>query len=279
MTQSITTTNALSLTVEELSVSIDGRHLLDRVSLAVAPGQRVGFIGGSGSGKTLTALAIAGLLPRHAEVTGSIMLGDTELLGLSDKELAAVRGDLIGMVFQEPKTALNPLRKLGKQITEALTTHYHLSRREQREAALRLASEAGLTDPARILGSYPHEVSGGQRQRVAIAAAIAASPGLIIADEPTTALDVTVQQGVLSLFERITESEQASLIFITHDLAVLAGVADSIYVFHEGQIIEHGSTHAIVDTPQHEVTRQLLQAARSGDIAVEQYGGDPHAHR
>lgn len=270
---------ALGLTVNELCVSIDGKPLLDHVSFNVAPGERVGFIGGSGSGKTLTALAIAGLLPRHAEVTGSVLFGDTELLGLSETQLASIRGDLIGMVFQEPKTALNPLRKLGKQITEALTTHYRLTRREQREAALRLAAEAGLTDPERILGSYPHEVSGGQRQRAAIAAAIAAHPRLIIADEPTTALDVTVQQGVLALFERITESDESSLIFITHDLAVLAGVADRIYVFHQGQIVEHGTTHEIVETPQHEVTRQLLEAARSGDTALEQYGGGPDAHR
>lgn len=271
--------NALPLVVTDLSVSIDGIPLLHNLNFEVAAGERVGFIGGSGSGKTLTAQTVSGLLPDHAEVSGSILLDGRELVGLAEQQLASVRGDLIGMVFQEPKTALNPLRKLGLQITEALTTHYDLSRSERRAAALRLAAEAGLTDPERIVNSYPHEVSGGQRQRAAIAAAISAGPGLLFADEPTTALDVTVQQGVLQLFDRITASGQSSLVFITHDLAVLSGISDRIYVFHEGRIIETDTTPNIITSPTHAVTQQLLEAARSGDLALERYEGDGFADR
>ncbi|MDA3146087.1 ABC transporter ATP-binding protein [Leucobacter sp. UCMA 4100] len=264
-------TNALSLEVRGLTVSINGTELLHELDLSVQAGESVGFIGGSGSGKTLTALAIAGLLPEHAVVEGSIRLDGRELVGLPEKELALIRGDLIGVVFQEPKTALNPLRKLGKQITEALTTRYDLSRRERRDAALRLASAAGLSDPERIVDSYPHEVSGGQRQRAAIAAAISARPGLLFADEPTTALDVTVQQGVLELFQRITAENESTLVFITHDLAVLSSVADRLYVFDEGAIIETGSTRDIIADPQHPVTLRLLEAARNGDDALKRY--------
>lgn len=255
--------NALPLTVDNLNVWIDGKHLLHDITFDVKAGERIGFIGGSGSGKTLTALAVSGLLPETAQVTGSIRLGDRELLGLSDRDLATIRGDLIGMVFQEPKTALNPLRKLGPQITAALTHHYRLSRRQQREAALRLASDVGLSSPERIVASYPHEVSGGQRQRVAIAAAIAANPGFLFADEPTTALDVTVQQGVLSLFRKVTGSGRASLVFITHDLAVLATIAEHIHVFHEGRIIESARTQDLIHAPVEPVTRQLIEAART----------------
>lgn len=263
--------NALPLHVNNLSVSIDGKPLLRHLNFVVGAGERVGFIGGSGSGKTLTALAVAGLLPENATVSGSIRLGDRELIGLSESELATIRGDLIGMVFQEPKTALNPLQKLGKQITEALTTHYNLSRSERTQEALELATSVGLREPERIIQSYPHQVSGGQRQRVAIAAAIAAHPGLLVADEPTTALDVTVQKGVLELFERITRDNESSLVFITHDLAVLSGLADRIYVFHDGEIIEEGTTDQLITHPKHEITKTLLTAARQGERALHLY--------
>lgn len=253
------------LAVTGLTVAISGTPLLHDLSFELAPGDRLGFIGGSGSGKTLTALALAGLLPPEAHVTGSIRLGERELVGLSERELAAVRGDLIGMVFQEPKTALNPLRRLGRQMTESLALHYALSRAERREAALRLAAQVGLGEPERIARAYPHEVSGGQRQRAAIAAAISASPGLLLADEPTTALDVTVQQGVLQLFRDLTEGDACSLVFITHDLAVLAEVAERALVFDAGRIVERGEISAILRAPQHPVTRALIDAARGND--------------
>ena len=252
---------ALPLSVDGLTVRIDGRELLHDVSFTVAPGERLGFLGGSGSGKTLTVLALSGLLPRGAEVTGSVRLGDQELLGLEDTALARIRGDLIGTVFQEPKTALNPLRRLGRQMTQALTRHYELDRTQRREAALRLAMRVGLDNPERMIRAYPHEVSGGQRQRAAIAAAISASPGLLIADEPTTALDVTIQQGILQLFIDLTESDATSLIFISHDLAVLAQVAERILVFANGRIVESRTTPELLQHPEHEITRALVAAA------------------
>lgn len=249
------------LHVKDLSVSIDGKKLLKDISFDLPTGDSIGFIGGSGSGKTLTALAVSGLLPRHAEVSGSIKVGNREILGLEEKRLAALRGDLIGMVFQEPKTALNPLRKLGRQMTEALTLHYSLNTGQRREAALRLAESVGLREPERIINAYPHEVSGGQRQRAAIAAAISASPQILFADEPTTALDVTVQQGIIQLFKDLTTRDQSSLVFISHDLAVLAQLAEKIYVFHEGEIIEAATTKEIVSNPRESITKELLLAA------------------
>lgn len=255
---------AAHLQVTGLSVEIDGIRLLHDLSFELEPGGRLGFIGGSGSGKTLTALAIAGLLPQEARVSGSIRLGDRELVGLSDRELAPIRGELIGNVFQEPKTALNPLRRLGRQMTEALAVHYELSRAERHEAALRLAKRVGLSSPERMIRAFPHEVSGGQRQRAAIAAAISADPGLLLADEPTTALDVTVQRGVLELFREITHDDTTSLIFITHDLAVMAAVAERVLVFADGRIIEQGSIEDILYAPQHDLTRTLIAAASGG---------------
>ena len=262
-TSQAATTPALapSLEVADLRVSIGGVELLHGISFSLAPGERLGFIGGSGSGKTLTALAVAGLLPEHASVQGSIRLGETELVGMPDAELASLRGDRIGMVFQEPKTALNPLHRLGRQMTEALALHYSLTRVERRAAALRLASRVGLKDPERMVRAYPHEVSGGQRQRAAIAAAISARPGLLLADEPTTALDVTVQKGVLRLFRELTEGDDTSLVFITHDLAVMAEVAERVLVFDGGNVIEQGTVGQILESPSHSITRALIRAA------------------
>ena len=258
---------ALPLEVSELRVVIRGEQLLHGISFALAPGERLGLIGGSGSGKTLTALAIAGLLPDEAETSGSIRLGDRELRGASDRELSGIRGDLIGMVFQEPKTALNPMRRLGRQMTEALAQHYDLDRTARRDAALRLARRVGLDDPERIVRAYPHEVSGGQRQRAAIAAALSAEPGLLLADEPTTALDVTVQRGILELFRAVSEGDACSLVFITHDLAVLAAVADRALVLDGGRIVESGTVGRLLAAPEHEITRALIAALPEGSRA------------
>ncbi|MDI6022073.1 ABC transporter ATP-binding protein [Leucobacter sp. UT-8R-CII-1-4] len=257
----VATASAPPLEVNGLSVSMNGTPLLHDVSFSLAPGERLGFIGGSGSGKTLTALAISGLLPEEAEISGSIRLGNIELVGRPDAEIAPLRGDQIGMVFQEPKTALNPLHRLGRQMTEALALHYSLSKAERRQAALRLAAKVGLRDPERIVRAYPHEVSGGQRQRAAIAAAISARPGLLLADEPTTALDVTVQRGVLELFRELTVADDTSLVFITHDLAVMAEVAERVLVFDHGRVVEDGTVAQILAAPNHPVTRALIRAA------------------
>lgn len=251
----------MTLTVEHLSVTIDERPVLSDVSFSLADGERLGVIGGSGSGKTLTALAVQGLLPRGAVATGRILLDGVDVLALDDAELAKLRGDRVGMVFQEPKTALNPLHRLGRQMTESLQVHYHLSRAQRREAAEDLARRVGLDDSARMLRSYPHQVSGGQRQRAAIAAAIAAGPALLIADEPTTALDVTVQRGVLRLFVELSEQQGQALLFISHDLAVVAEVAERVIVLDQGQLIEEGRITDILRAPQHEITRALIEAA------------------
>lgn len=253
----------MTLLVKDLCISIGGRQVVSGVSFEVPNGARVGIIGESGSGKSLTALAVLGLLPAEAEVTGSIVFNGRELVGLADRELAAIRGDQIGIVFQEPQTALSPLIRLGKQMTESLRIHYTLSRAQAREAAIELANRVGLPDPDSIVRAYPHEVSGGQRQRAAIAAAIAAGPELLIADEPTTALDVTVQKGVLELFRELSTDTGSSLIFITHDLAVLKQIADHMIVLDDGTVVEHGRVDSVLSNPQHPSTRALVEAARA----------------
>ncbi|MFC5337745.1 ABC transporter ATP-binding protein [Leucobacter denitrificans] len=252
---------AVSLEVESLKVAFGDKEIIHGVSFSLAAGERLGIIGGSGSGKTITALAIAGLLPTEASVSGSVRMNGRELIGLSDRDLSPIRGERIAMVFQEPKTALSPFRKLGKQMTAALALHYRLSRAERRDAAMRLARQVGLKDPERMVRAYPHEVSGGQRQRAAIAAAVSASPGLLLADEPTSALDVTVQRGILELFTEITESNSCSLICITHDIAVVNEVADRVLVFADGGIVEQGTVQEILERPQHTITQSLIAAA------------------
>ncbi|WGD36903.1 ABC transporter ATP-binding protein [Lysinibacter sp. HNR] len=252
----------MNLEVTDLTIELRGRRVVDSVSFSIPAGQSFGIIGESGSGKSLTVLAILGLLPEGASVTGSIRYGDRELVGLADRELAQIRGDQIGIVFQEPQTALSPLRRLGKQMTEALRIHYSLTRAEERATAIELATRVGLPNPDSIVRAYPHQVSGGQRQRAAIAAAIATNPRILIADEPTTALDVTVQKEILALFRRLTDSTEMSLVFITHDLAVLSQVADQMIVLHEGRVIERGTASTVLRSPRHSVTQALVSAAR-----------------
>jgi peptide/nickel transport system ATP-binding protein len=239
--------------------------ILNNISFDVTAGVSMAIAGASGSGKTMLALAVAGLLPREAEVSGSVTLDGIELRELPERDLAQVRGDQIGIVFQEPKSALNPLQTLGKQITESLELHFSLSREQRREAEQRLARKVGFDDPDRLLKSYPHQVSGGQRQRVAIAAAIAASPQLLIADEPTTALDVSVQQGILRLFTQLCKAEEMSLMFITHDIAVLSEMVSEAVVLDAGRVVETGKISQIVNAPQHPVTQQLVAAARAAE--------------
>ncbi|WP_460494743.1 ABC transporter ATP-binding protein [Dactylosporangium cerinum] len=218
-------------------------------------------MGESGSGKSLTALAVLGLLPAGSTVTGSIRLDGRELVGLGDRELAAVRGKRAGIVFQEPVTALNPIRRVGAQIGESLRIHYGFSKRQALERAVRLAERVHLPDPEHIVQRYPHELSGGQRQRVAIAAALATGPRLIIADEPTTALDVTIQAGILDLFDREVGESGASLLFITHDLAVLARIVPRAVVLAAGRVVEEATVEGLLTAPAHPVTAALAEAA------------------
>ncbi|GAA5148855.1 hypothetical protein GCM10025768_11190 [Microbacterium pseudoresistens] len=251
----------MSLEVEGLCIDIDGRRVVDDVSFSVPDGARLGLIGESGSGKSITALAIMGLLPDGAVASGSIRWNGRELIGLPDRELAQLRGDEIGMVFQEPRTALNPIRTAGRQIAESIRIHEPISRREARTRAIAEAERVHLPDPASLLARYPHQLSGGQRQRVAIAMALAARPRLLIADEPTTALDVTIQAEILELLLTLVEQEGMSLIFITHDLAVLAQVATHAVVLEDGRTVEEAPIAQLLHSPASVVAQGLLRDA------------------
>ncbi|OSO98624.1 ATP-binding cassette domain-containing protein [Microbacterium sp. LEMMJ01] len=251
----------MSLTVEDLVIEIDGRRVVDGVSLQVPDGTRLGVIGESGSGKSLTALAVLGLLPEGATARGSIRWDGTELIGMPDRELARLRGDDIGIVFQEPRTALNPIRTVGRQIAESIRIHEGLGRREARDRAIAEAARVRLPDPETIVDRYPHQLSGGQRQRVAIAMALACRPRLLIADEPTTALDVTIQAEILSLLLGLVADEGMSLLFITHDLAVLSQVATEGVVLEHGRVVESAPVSRLLTAPTSPVTRGLLRDA------------------
>ena len=237
----------MTLSVRDLSVS----SLVRNVSFEIGAGERVGLIGESGSGKSLTALAIMGLLPDELPASGSVRLGDRELLGMSEKDLSRLRGDELAMVFQEPMTALNPAMRVGRQVTEPGRIHGRRHRAEE------LLDAVGLPGTAR---AYPHQLSGGQRQRVVLAMALANEPSLLICDEPTTALDVTVQAQILSLIKTSLPAESA-LLFITHDLAVVASVCERVLVMLDGEIVEAGSTREVLTSPSHAYTRKLLAAS------------------
>lgn len=251
----------MSLEVRDLTIEIDGRRVVDGVSFDVPDGARVGLIGESGSGKSLTALALLGLLPAGATAGGSIRWHGRELLGLPDRDLAEIRGDEIGIVFQEPRTALNPIRTVGRQIAESIRIHEGLGRRAALERAVAEAERVHLPDPRQIVRRYPHQLSGGQRQRVAIAMALACRPRLLIADEPTTALDVTIQAEVLELLRSLVERDGMSLVFITHDLAVLSQVATHAVVLEDGRVVEHGPLTTLLTAPSSPVTQGLLRDA------------------
>lgn len=251
----------MTLEVQDLVVEIDGRRVIDGISFEVPDGARLGLIGESGSGKSLTALAVLGLLPDGATASGSIRWNGTELIGMPDRELAKLRGDDIGIVFQEPRTALNPIRTVGRQIAESIRIHEKIGRREARERAIAEAARVRLPDPESIVDRYPHQLSGGQRQRVAIAMALACRPKLLIADEPTTALDVTIQAEILSLLLSLVADEGMSLVFITHDLAVLSQVATEGVVLEHGRVVEAAPVQNLLTAPSSAITQGLLRDA------------------
>lgn len=251
----------MSLTVEDLVIEIDGRRVVDGVSFEVPDGTRLGVIGESGSGKSLTALAVLGLLPDGANARGSIRWNGSELIGMPDRDLARLRGDELGIVFQEPRTALNPIRTVGRQIAESIRIHEGIGRREARDRAIAEAARVRLPDPETIIDRYPHQLSGGQRQRVAIAMALACRPRLLIADEPTTALDVTIQAEILSLLLGLVAEEGMSLLFITHDLAVLSQVATAGVVLEHGHVVESAPVSRLLSAPSSPVTQGLLRDA------------------
>lgn len=255
------------ISVKNLRVSAE-TELVHGVSFDIAPGERVGLIGESGSGKSLTALAMMGLLDAGLTATGSVVFKGQELIGATEKQLAALRGYKISMVFQEPMTALNPLMPVGKQIAEVLRVHQLASRSDAASRTADLLEDVGLTPD--MATRYPHQMSGGQRQRVLIAMALAGGPDLLLCDEPTTALDVTVQRQIVELIVELAEKHGAALLFITHDLGLVATVCERVLVMREGHIVEDGPTSVLLSRPQHAYTRGLLAAS---DLdARDEYG-------
>jgi oligopeptide/dipeptide ABC transporter ATP-binding protein len=254
------------LSVRDLSVSFatDGGRLLavDRASFEVPRGRTVALVGESGCGKSVTAQAIMRLLPSPpARVeSGEILLEDKDLLKLPEREMRAVRGGRIGMIFQEPMTSLNPVYTVGFQIAEAIRLHRDVSRREAKKLAVEGLARVGFPEPARRVESYPHELSGGMRQRVLIAIALACNPALLIADEPTTALDATVQAQILELLASLREETGMSLLLIAHDLALVSAIADEIVVLYAGVVVERGPARAVLASPAHPYTRALLES-------------------
>nr|WP_153749472.1 dipeptide ABC transporter ATP-binding protein [Rhodovulum strictum] len=244
-----------------MSVAIGGTPLLRGVSFGIDRGQILGLVGESGSGKSMTALAIMGLLPPGAHAAGRVVLDGTDLLGLSEPQMCDMRGRQIGMIFQEPMTALNPVQSIGDQVAETLVIHRAATRSEALRAARRRLDRVGLPEGRFPLGRFPHELSGGQRQRVCIAMAIALRPQLLIADEPTTALDVTTQARILDLLKGLVEEERMGLLLITHDLAVVAGMADRLAVMRAGEIVEQGPVADVLRERRHPYTRALVEAS------------------
>lgn len=253
------------LDVDDLRIVVSSRRggteLLHGLSFTIEPGERVGLIGESGSGKSLTALAVMGLLPEGLSPSGSIRLGGVQVVGASEQHHARLRGTTASMVFQEPMSALNPLMRVGRQVAESLQMHRGMSRRQAGAAAVEMLADVELPDPAQAARAYPFQLSGGQRQRVVLAIALASRPRLLICDEPTTALDVTVQARMLALIDRLVDDHGAALLFITHDLAVMAGVCDTVMVMHDGQLVERGTVVDVLTAPRHGYTRGLLEAS------------------
>lgn len=248
------------LDISDLSVHIDGNTVVDRVSLHVAPGERVGLIGASGSGKSMLVKAITGLVPRTARVDGSVTIGGKRVGTMDDAALADIRGRYVGLVFQNPGAALNPVLTVEQQVCQPLRLHYDLDADERHDRAMAMLERVGLSGS--LAGAYPHELSGGQQQRVGIATALITSPRLIIADEPTTALDAIVQRSIIDLLVSLVESAGASMLFITHDFAVLSRTTTRCVVIDGGRVVETGRTEDLLRNPGEPATRRLVNAAK-----------------
>jgi peptide/nickel transport system ATP-binding protein len=257
------------LEVTDLCVAFGDKAVVDHVTFTIDRGGRLAIIGESGSGKTLTALSVIGLAPDSATITGRVTFDGQQLVGRSDGELSKLRGARIAMVFQNPQSSLNPLMRVGKQIAEPLRRHRGMDRDAARRAAIELCDRVGLPQPERTARAYPHQLSGGQRQRIGIAIALACRPALLIADEPTTALDVTVQAEVLALLAELITAEGTTLLFITHDIALVPLVADDLMVMRNGRIVEAGPVATIVERPADPYTVELLAAAERTALPVD----------
>lgn len=251
----------MSAVIRHLNIAINGKPIVNDVDLDIADGERVGLVGSSGSGKSMIARAMMGLLPATAQVTGSVELGGTQIVGASDAAVADLRGRYVGMVFQNPSAALNPVMTVAQQVGLPLYLHYDLSLTERSERVTAMLAKVGLGED--VLAKYPHELSGGQRQRVGIATALVTSPRLIIADEPTTALDSITQRQIVDLLTSLVDESGASMLFITHDFAVLNRATTRCYVLENGRIEESGDTTALLDHPHTDAGHRLVQSARA----------------
>ena len=256
--------------VKDLSVEFgegaEASRVVKNVSFNIGKGETVALVGESGSGKTVSALSILRLLPNSAShPSGAILFEGTDLLKSSEAELRAIRGDKISMIFQEPMTTLNPLHTIEKQVGEIIKLHKGLSERETRGLVIELLSKVGIRDPEKRLSSFPHQLSGGQRQRVMIAIALANEPDLLIADEPTTALDVTIQAQILELLKKLQQEMGMAMLLITHDLGIVRRMADRVYVMQNGHIVEEGDVRAIFEKPAHAYTKHLIAAEPKGE--------------
>lgn len=254
------------LEIKNLNIEFHDHDIPERVvnnfNLELSKGEIVGIVGESGSGKSMTAMAIAGLLRRHdMEKKGEIIFEGKELLHASRAEVREYQGDDIGMIFQEPMTSLNPVKRIGWQVEESLRIHRpDMSKEERYQRAIDSLRDVELDEPEKVYKQYPHELSGGMRQRVMIAAAMICEPKLLIADEPTTALDVTIQHQIVKLLQRLNREKQTSILFISHDLSLVKKLCDRIVVMHDGNIVETGSTKEVFYQPKEEYTKQLIQA-------------------
>jgi peptide/nickel transport system ATP-binding protein len=253
-------TDVLTITDLGISFATDAGAVkaVDGVSLSVAPGEVLAIVGESGSGKTVTAKTILGLLPETATAHGAVVLSSKDgrsrhdIISLTRQQLRQVRGTDVAMVFQEPSTALNPVYTVGWQIAEGIRAHGEFSRKEARAKAIEILGRVGIPDPATRVNYYPHQFSGGQKQRVVIAMALVLDPGLIVADEPTTALDVTVQAEILDLLRRCRDEFGTAIVLITHNMGVVADLADRVAVMYEGKVVEEAGAQALFSSPQHE---------------------------
>ena len=258
------------LEINELSITIGPHQIVSIEHLSIPAGRRLGLVGESGSGKTMTAMSIIGLLPREAVVTGSIEFDGVEMVNRSERALSELRGSEIGTIFQDPLRALNPTMRVGKQVAEALRLHNTVPKQQVKQRTIELLDQVQLPDSADLARRYPHQLSGGQRQRVLIAMAIACNPKLLIADEPTTALDVTVQKEILELLDRLSSELGMAVLFVSHDLGVIQAISDHVAVLYGGRLAETGPTDQIVGSPRHRYTEALIDVnpGHPDDIAA-----------
>lgn len=258
------------LSVDDLKVRIGDREIVRGVRFDIRPGERVGIVGESGSGKSLTALSMLRLLPRSASISsGSVLHHDRDLAKLNEDELGSVRGRSVSMIFQNAAAALNPVLKVGRQVADVIAVHSGSDGKAHVEAAAReVLADTGLADVDAVMNAYPHQLSGGMAQRVLIAMALSSRPELLIADEPTTGLDMSIQAQVLSLLRKRVESIGAALLLISHDIAVVGEICDRIAVMYAGRIVEIGTTQSILHSPRHPYTKALLQCASDSSISL-----------